>query len=182
MIRRPPRSTLFPYTTLFRSIAASIVYVALENIVGSNVQRRWVITFAFGIVHGFGFSFLLRESLQFAGDHLLTSLLTFNIGVEIGQLAVLLVLLPALGLLFRHVVPERLGIIILSALVAHTGWHWLTERGEQLMQFPFPVLDAAFLASVMRGMMAVLVLAVLVWIASGALKRFFQGESPLAEK
>src|SRR3712207_7723496 len=74
MIRRPPRSTLFPYTTLFRSIAASIVYVALENIVGSNVQRRWLITFAFGIVHGFGFSFLLRESLQFAGDHLLTSL------------------------------------------------------------------------------------------------------------
>jgi hypothetical protein len=163
-------------------IAASIVYMALENIVGSNMQRRWVITFAFGIVHGFGFSFLLRESLQFAGDHLLTSLLAFNIGVEIGQLAVLLALVPALGLLFRHVVPERLGIIILSALVAHTGWHWLTERGEQLMQFPFPVLDAAFLASVMRGMMAVLVLAALVWIANGALKRFLQGESPLAEK
>ena len=61
-----------------------------------------------------------------------------QLGVEIGQLAVLLVLVPALGLLFRYVVPERLGIIILSALVAHTGWHWMLERGEQLAKFPFP--------------------------------------------
>jgi len=35
-------------------------------------------------VHGFGFSFALRESLQFAGSHLLTSLLSFNVGVELG--------------------------------------------------------------------------------------------------
>ena len=46
-------------------------------------------TFAFGLVHGFGFSFALRESLQFAGSHLLTSLLAFNVGVELGQLLVL---------------------------------------------------------------------------------------------
>jgi hypothetical protein len=163
-------------------IASSIVYMALENIVGSNVQRRWMITFAFGIIHGFGFSFVLRESLQFAGDHLLTSLLAFNLGVELGQLAVLLLLVPALGLLFRHVVPERLGIAILSAFVAHTGWHWLTERGEQLMQFPAPALDAAFLASIMRGMMAVLVLTAVVWIANGALKRFVPGERPAIER
>ena len=163
-------------------IAASIVYMALENIVGSNVQRRWMITFAFGIIHGFGFSFVLRESLQFAGDHLLTSLFAFNLGVELGQLAVLLLLVPALGLLFRYVVPERLGIAILSAFVAHTGWHWLTERGEQLMQFPAPALDAAFLASIMRGMMAVLVLTAVIWIANGALKRFVPGERPAIEK
>ena len=60
-------------------------------------------------MHGFGFSFALRESLQFAGDHLLTALLGFNLGVEIGQIAVLLVLIPALDLLFRYVIPERLG-------------------------------------------------------------------------
>src|SRR5206468_7752431 len=56
-------------------IATSIVYMALENIVGANVKRRWVITFAFGLVHGFGFSFALRQTLQFAGSHLLASLL-----------------------------------------------------------------------------------------------------------
>jgi hypothetical protein len=50
-------------------IALSILYMVLENIVGgANVQRRWMITFAFGLVHGFGFSFLLRETLQFAGS------------------------------------------------------------------------------------------------------------------
>src|SRR5581483_3396271 len=66
-------------------IAASIVYMALENIVGTtSVHRRWIITFGFGLVHGFGFSFALRETLQFAGSHLLASLLSFNLGVELG--------------------------------------------------------------------------------------------------
>jgi len=87
---------------------------------------------------------------------------------------VLLVLVPALSLLFKYVVPEWLGIIILSALVAHTGWHWLIERGEQLAKFPFPKLDAAFLASAMRGLMAALILAGVVALANGLLKRWIQ--------
>lgn len=117
-------------------IAASIVYMALENIVGgASVQRRWMITFGFGLVHGFGFSFALHETLQFAGSHLVTSLLAFNVGVELGQVLVLLVLVPLLALLFRYVVAERMGTIILSALVAHTGWHWMWERWETLRKF-----------------------------------------------
>jgi HupE / UreJ protein len=160
-------------------IAATIVYMALENIVGGTMQVRWMVAFAFGIVHGFGFSFLLREQLQFAGDHLVTSLVAFNLGVEIGQLAVLLVLVPVLDRLFRHVVPERLGIILLSAFVAHTGWHWMIERGEQVLQFPFPTLDAAFLASVMRGLMAALVLAAGVLAANGLVRRWLRAEKPV---
>src|ERR1043166_9042052 len=63
-------------------IACSIIYMALENIVGSRaLRRRWLVTFAFGLIHGFGFSFALRQTLQFAGDHMLTSLLAFNVGV-----------------------------------------------------------------------------------------------------
>ena len=117
-------------------IAASIVYMALENIVGTaSVHRRWIITFGFGLVHGFGFSFALHETLQFAGSHLVTSLLAFNVGVEIGQVLVLLVLVPLLGLLFRYGVAERVGTIILSALVAHTGWHWMVERWDVLRKF-----------------------------------------------
>jgi HupE / UreJ protein len=160
-------------------IAATIVYMALENIVGGSMQVRWVVAFAFGIVHGFGFSFLLREQLQFAGDHLVTSLVAFNLGVEIGQLAVLLVLVPVLDRLFRHVVPERLGIILLSAFVAHTGWHWMIERGDEVLQFPFPTLDAAFLASVMRGLMAALVLAAGVLAANGLVRRWLRAEKPV---
>jgi hypothetical protein len=167
-------------------IAITIIAMALENIFGGDLSRRWIIAFAFGIVHGFGFSFALRESFQFAGDHLLTALIGFNLGVEIGQLLVLVILIPTLGLLFARV-PERLGIIVLSAFVAHTAWHWMLERGERLAKFPLPTFDAAFLASAMRALMAALVLAGGVALANGLLKRWMEAgtASPakdLAEK
>jgi hypothetical protein len=161
-------------------IAVTIVFMALENIAGSNAGRRWIYAFVFGMIHGFGFSFALREQLQFAGDHLITSLLGFNVGVEIGQLAVLCVLVPLLNLVFRYVVAERMGIIILSALVAHTGWHWMLDRGAVLAKFPPPTFDAAFLASLMRGAMAVLILVALLWGVSGAVRRL-QGKEGAAE-
>ena len=146
-------------------IAASIVYMALENIVGASLMRRWLITFAFGLVHGFGFSFALRDSLQFAGSHLLTSLVSFNVGVELGQLVVLAAVVPALRLAFRFVVEERMGTIILSALVAHTAWHWMTERGGQLMQFPWPTMDALWLTDIVEWTMAGVAVAATIWIA-----------------
>jgi hypothetical protein len=155
-------------------IAMSIVYMALENIVGtSNVHRRWMITFGFGLVHGFGFSFILRQTLQFAGSHMLTSLLSFNVGVELGQLLVLVLLIPLLEVLFRYVVAERMGTIILSALVAHTGWHWMIDRGSQLSQFrwQWPVITAATLVSLMRWTMAIVFLAGLLWLVFGVLRR-----------
>ncbi|MCH6574632.1 MAG: HupE/UreJ family protein, partial [Bacteroidetes bacterium] len=115
-------------------IAASIVYMALENVIGASLRRRWMITFAFGLVHGFGFSFALRETLQFGGSQVLTSLLSFNVGVELGQLFALVLLIPALELLYRFALKdrERIGTIVLSVLVAHTGWHWMTDRGSVL--------------------------------------------------
>ncbi len=134
-------------------IAASIVYMALENIISPALRRRWMITFGFGLVHGFGFSFALRDSLQFAGNHLLTSLLSFNVGVEIGQLVVLVLVVPALDLLFRYGVAERIGTIVLSALVAHTGWHWMTERGAAAG--PLPVRVAGLGCGVAGGAAAV---------------------------
>jgi hypothetical protein len=162
-----PRALWFPpfVETL---IALSIVYMAFENIIGVKLQRRWLIAFAFGLVHGFGFSFALRETLQFAGGHLLTSLLSFNIGVELGQLLVLVLLVPALSLLFKFVVAERIGTILLSGLVAHTSWHWMSERFDQLsqyqIQFLMPVFDLTFLANTMRWGMLLLIITGLVWL------------------
>jgi hypothetical protein len=148
-------------------IAVSIVYLALENIIGGahSLRRRWIMAFGFGLAHGFGFSFALRETLQFAGSHLLASLLSFNLGVEFGQLFVLALLVPALALLFRFVIAERIGTIILSALVAHTGWHWMTERGDQLRQFAWPAFTAGQLAAALRWLMLIVLAGGLFWLA-----------------
>ena len=110
--------------------------MALENIVGApGERRRWMLAFAFGLIHGFGFAFALQDTLQFAGARLFTALISFNVGVELGQLLVVAALAPVLGALFRFVVEERKGAIVVSALVAHTSWHWLTERADALGRY-----------------------------------------------
>jgi hypothetical protein len=138
------------------AIAISIVYMALENIVGADLRRRWLITGMFGLVHGFGFSYALKENLQFAGQHLLVSLLSFNIGIELGQIAVLCAMLPALALVRRYVLRGRVGVIVLSALVAHTGWHWMLDRGAILWQTPWPRLDAPAIVALARWIVGLL--------------------------
>lgn len=133
-------------------IALSIVFMALENIVGVDVRRRVLLTMLFGLVHGFGFSYGLRQDLQFAGSHLLVSLFAFNVGIELGQLMVLAFMLPALLLTRRYVLPGRVGLILLSALVAHVGWHWMTERWDVLARQRLPVLGWADLPTLLFWM------------------------------
>ncbi|MEX1128983.1 MAG: HupE/UreJ family protein [Vicinamibacterales bacterium] len=147
-------------------IAASILYMAIENVVASpTLRRRLLLAFGFGLVHGFGFSFALSETLQFAGSHLLVSLLSFNVGVEIGQVLVLMVLVPALGALFRFVMRERVGTIVLSALVGHVAWHWMADRWTALRQFPAPELDAVALVWAVRGLLLIVSIAAGMWLA-----------------
>jgi hypothetical protein len=137
------------------AIAVSIVYMALENIVGANLRRRWIIAGLFGLVHGFGFADILREQLQFAGSYLLVSLFSFNVGIEIGQLAVLCVFVPALALLFRGAMAGRMGIIVVSAIVAHTAWHWMIDRADVLWQTPWPQLTLQGLRILARWIVAI---------------------------
>ena len=136
------------------AIAASIFYMAIENIIGANVNQRWIITGLFGLVHGFGFADVLKEQLQFAGSNLLVSLLSFNIGIEIGQLAVLCVFVPALALLLRGRMAGRMGIIVLSAIIANIAWQWMMQRGEALWQAPWPQLTMPALLGVGRWVVA----------------------------
>lgn len=160
-------------------IAVSIVYMALENIVVLKPQHRWVITFFFGLVHGFGFSWVLRDSLQLAGSHVLLSLLSFNVGVELGQLFVLALFVPALNLLFRHVVPYRVGSIILSAIVAHQAWHWMEDRWDALSQFPMPSITPDNILSAIPWLIALVTMAAALWLVSLIAKRW--GTEPPAE-
>ena len=87
--------------------------------------------------------------MQFAGSHLLLSLFSFNVGIELGQLGVLALMLPALVLFRRYVLPGKVGMIILSALVAQTGWQWMIERGDVLLNTPWPRASASGLATLL---------------------------------
>lgn len=150
-------------------IAASILYMAIENVLVAaspaksavRLDHRWMVAFGFGLVHGFGFSFALRESLQFAGAHLATSLVSFNVGVELGQILILLVAVPLLNLLFK-LVDERVGTIILSAFVAHTAWHWLTDRWGVFRQYHLPAA-AGQLVTFLVAATALAVLGLSFW-------------------
>ncbi|HEX2116604.1 MAG TPA: HupE/UreJ family protein, partial [Alphaproteobacteria bacterium] len=132
-------------------IAISILYMACENIISSWLQRpvdalrwRWLIAGFFGLIHGFGFSFVLEQDLQYAGPHILVSLIAFNLGVEVGQLAFLMVVLPSLVLALRRLDVQRIGVILISAVVAHTAWHWMLERGSALRFVRWPTLEVSW--------------------------------------
>ena len=93
----------------------------------------------------------------------------------------LLVLDSGPGLLFRYVVAERIGTILLSALVAHTAWHWALDRGTASAGYPLPALDAAAtLAALVRLLMVIVVAAGLVWLVASlvAAKRLARGGLP----
>ena len=106
-------------------IALSIVYVAVENLIRKRTIERWRITFLFGLVHGFGFSNVLRE-MQLPRTNLALSLFSFNMGVEIGQLIFVILLFPALDdLMKRGWTAVRPAI---SAAIALLAAYWFIQR------------------------------------------------------
>ena len=109
------------------AIAASIVWVGLENLWKPPPRRRVVLTFLLGLIHGFGFAGMLAE-LGLPAGNLALALVCFNGGVELGQAGVVLVLLPILLLLRRQIWWERYAVPLLSLGVAAMGLYWLVER------------------------------------------------------
>lgn len=111
-------------------IAASIVFVGVENIVRRGEPGwRWALTFALGLVHGFGFAGALKEAgLGSSGASLLVPLFSFNLGVELGQVAVAALLLPLLRKLRDVPAYEKYGRAVLSAAVALAGAYWFVTR------------------------------------------------------
>ncbi|HEY2029264.1 MAG TPA: HupE/UreJ family protein [Myxococcales bacterium] len=111
-------------------IAASIVFVGLEDLwalrlhrAESALRHRWMITFAFGLVHGFGFASVLRE-LDLPRSVLATGLVSFNLGVEVGQVCIVLLALP----LLRRLRTVRAFSPAMAALVCVLGAFWLVQR------------------------------------------------------
>jgi len=111
------------------AIALSIVYVAVENLVRRDIRRRWLLTFFFGLVHGFGFASALGElGLGSGGTGIVFPLLTFNLGIELAQLALAAVALPVLAWLRRRRFFVQRLVPVGSCVVALAGGWWLFER------------------------------------------------------
>ena len=113
------------------AIAGSIVYVGVENLLrrGEEPKGRWALTFVFGLIHGFGFASVLRDlGVGASGDGIVMPLLTFNLGVEAGQIAIAAVVLPVVWQLRKRDWFVRRGVPVLSALVVLAGLYWLVER------------------------------------------------------
>jgi hypothetical protein len=109
-------------------IALSIVFVAVENILTTELRRsRIVLVFAFGLLHGLGFAGVLTE-LGLPRAEFLPALLSFNLGVEAGQLAVIGCAFLAVGLLRRRTWYRRAVVVPASALIAAVGLYWSIQR------------------------------------------------------
>ncbi len=115
-------------------IAFSICFVALENLFRKEVNYRWLLTFCFGLIHGFGFASVLQE-LIVGKSNLLVSVVSFNLGVELGQLMIFLVLLPILHML-RTKIEFRKVTVGVSLAIFVLGFTWLIERGFNLNLLP----------------------------------------------
>jgi hypothetical protein len=125
-----------PSRAVESAIAASVLLAALNNLRPVVLGRRWAVAFGFGLIHGFGFASVLAE-LGLPADALWLALLGFNLGVEAGQLAIVLLFLPlAYALrrttLYRHVIFSG-GSLAIALLAAA----WLAERAFnlELLQF-----------------------------------------------
>ena len=109
------------------AIALSIAYVGLENLFVKSAEKRWRITFPFGLVHGFGFAGALREIALPQGEIPL-ALVSFNVGVELGQLAVLGIALPLLAALRRTAWLGARAVRAASGAVVVAGVSWFVVR------------------------------------------------------
>ena len=108
-------------------IALSVAYVGVENWFVRDGRGRWKLTFVFGLVHGFGFAGALRE-IALPPTGLATSLFAFNLGVELGQIAVLLVLLPLVLAVRKTELWSRIGMRACTSTIALSGVVWFFGR------------------------------------------------------
>lgn len=113
------------------AIAASVIFAAMSNLYPGLVQRRWLVAFCFGLIHGFGFATVLSD-LGLPKGLLAVSLVSFNLGVEAGQLAIVASFLPLAFLLRRSWTYPRLILVPGSYVIVAISLAWFVERAFNL--------------------------------------------------
>ena len=119
----PPASIIEP------AIALSIIFVGADNLVrGDGRDLLMWVALVFGLVHGFGFANVLRE-FGLPREALGWSLFSFNVGVEIGQLAIVLLVTAALAAIRQHSLPLRQRVAFIGSIVViAAGTYWFVQR------------------------------------------------------
>lgn len=165
-------------------IALSIGYVAAENLLRPQPQHRFLLTFGFGLVHGFGFASVLRE-IGLPKQGLLLSLFSFNLGVELGQLLVVALVFPILHLLAhrgpsqaRLRLQEVLGVAVLCTVALglfsqfDLPWmHLLVLAGAVPALLLYLVPRYGYDRCVRRGGSMVILLLSMLWLVERVLDR-----------
>jgi putative flippase GtrA len=126
-----PASAWLPVFIL-AGVATSIVCMALTSIISPHGRLSLAVPAIFGLIFGLLFAYAFKDRMQFAGDHAQISLLFFIIGIEIGQLLLLVVLLLVTTVLVRYIFVGHPGTYVLLGLIALIAWPWMLERAEVL--------------------------------------------------
>jgi hypothetical protein len=149
--------------------AAFLMGLSIENIAARDLDRRWTTLF-FGVISGIGFSVAMREVAQFAGNHRVMAIVTFDLGLQAGEIVLFaLVSLPVL-VLGRIMVSERLRTVVASACLADLAWHALLARGSDLDSVQWPVFTAEVLVTATSWLIVFVVAAGVLWFVAGLLK------------
>ena len=118
---------VLPSRLVESTIALSVVLAALNNLWPLVHDRRWLVAFGFGLIHGFGFASVLAD-LGLPREALLLALVGFNLGVEVGQLAIISVFLPVAFAMRATWAYRRVVFVGGSAAIVLIAAVWLVER------------------------------------------------------
>jgi len=114
-------------------LGAAIVLLAIGNVAAPTLRRRWFLAAIAGAACGVGPGNQLADDLQLAGGHTIVSVACFDCGLVLAQVTGLIVALAAVRLLFTRTLGPPVGLLVLSLILGHIGWHWMVDNGHELV-------------------------------------------------
>ncbi|HYT96707.1 MAG TPA: HupE/UreJ family protein [Casimicrobiaceae bacterium] len=154
------------------TLAAAILLLAIGNLSAPSLRRRWFVAALMAALGGFAIGPLFVDRWQFAGAHAIVAAVSYNAGIVIGAIVILVASLIVLRALFAWVLGAPLGVIVLSALLGLVAWQWLFDGVHRFQHVADAGISAASIIAVVRW----LVPAVLLGAAAYFLPRNFGGE------
>ena len=136
--------------------AAALLAVTVHNGVSVSAAHRPLAAGAFGLAHGFFFSSGLIQEMSFASIHSALAILAFDVGIALAAVSAIAIIIVVLALPLPHLT-GRVWIIVPSALIGHSAWHWLDEASSELWQTTWPAIDTRAILLLLRWCAVVVV-------------------------